>query len=110
MRGRFGKWLVGGPPLLYLLVFFAAPSLIMVLASFRSPGEFGGLAPLQDADGNLDLTVESYTRFFTEPLYWQIFLKSFWYAIATTLICLVLAYPLASLIARSNRKHRDLLL
>ena len=105
-----GKWLVGGPPLLYLLVFFAAPALIMVLASFRTPGEFGGLAPLRDADGNLDLTLESYTRFLTEPLYWQIFLKSFWYAIATTLICLVLAYPLASLIARSDRKHRDLLL
>ena len=110
MRARVSKWLVGGPPLLYLLVFFAAPALIMVLASFRTPGEFGGLAPLRDAEGNLDLTLESYTRFFTEPLYWQIFLKSFWYAIATTLICLVLAYPLASLIARSNRKHRDLLL
>ena len=106
----WGKWLVSGPPLLYLLVFFAAPSLIMVLASFRTPGEFGGLAPLRDSEGHLDLTVESYTRFFGEPLYWQIFLKSFWYALATTLICLVVAYPLAALIARSSRKHRDLLL
>ena len=105
-----GKWLVGGPPLLYLLVFFATPALIMALASFRTPGEFGGLAPLRDADGRLDLTVESYARFFTEPLYWEIFLKSFWYALATTLVCLVVAYPLASLIARSDRKHRDLML
>ena len=107
---RLGKWLVSGPPLLYLLVFFAAPTLIMVLASFRTPGEFGGLAPLRDAEVNIDLTVESYTRFFGEPLYWQIFLKSFWYALATTLICLVLAYPLAALIARSPRKYRDFLL
>jgi spermidine/putrescine transport system permease protein len=111
MKGTgIGKWLVGGPPLLYLLVFFAAPSLIMVLASFRPPGEFGGLAPLRDAQGHLDLTLESYARFFTEPLYWEIFQKSFWYALATTLICLVLAYPLASLIARSDRRHRDLML
>jgi spermidine/putrescine transport system permease protein len=111
MKGTgIGKWLVGGPPLLYLLVFFAAPSLIMVLASFRSPGEFGGLAPLRDAQGHLDLTLESYARFFTEPLYWEIFQKSLWYALATTLICLVLAYPLASLIARSDRRHRDLML
>jgi spermidine/putrescine transport system permease protein len=107
---RWGKWLVSGPPLLYLLVFFAAPSLIMVLASFRTPGEFGGLAPLRDADGNLDLTVESYVRFFGEPIYWEIFLKSFWSALVTTLVCLVLAYPLAALIARSDRRHRDLLL
>jgi spermidine/putrescine transport system permease protein len=106
---RWGKWLVSGPPLAYLLVFFAVPALIMVLASFRTPGEFGGLAPLVE-DGRLDLNLESYARFFGEPLYAQIFLKSFWYAIATTLICLVMAYPLAALIATSDRRHRDLLL
>jgi spermidine/putrescine transport system permease protein len=107
---RWGKWLVSGPPLLYLLVFFAVPALIMVVASFRTPGEFGGLAPFLDADGHVDLNLESYARFFGEPLYAQIFVKSFWYALATTLICLVLAYPLAVLIAKSDRRHRDLLL
>ena len=106
---RLGKWLVSGPPLVYLLVFFAVPALIMVLASFRTPGEFGGLAPLYE-DGHLDLNLESYARFFGEPLYAQIFLKSFWYALATTLICLVLAYPLAALIAKSDKRHRDLML
>ena len=30
--GRAGRWLVIGPPLVYLLVFFAAPTLLMVLA------------------------------------------------------------------------------
>jgi spermidine/putrescine transport system permease protein len=107
---RLGKWLVSGPPLLYLVVFFAAPTLIMVLASFRTPGEFGGLAPLVGEDGRLDLTVESYGRFFTDAIYAAIFVKSFWYALATTLLCLALAYPLAALIAGSPKKHRDLLL
>jgi len=106
---RFGRWLVSGPPILYLIVFFAIPSLIMVLASFRTPGEFGGLAPLIE-EGKLDLNVESYARFFSESVYAQIFLKSFWYALATTLFCLLLAYPLASLIARSSKRYRDLLL
>jgi spermidine/putrescine transport system permease protein len=105
-----GRWLVSGPPLLYLIVFFAAPTLIMVLASFRSPGEFGGLAPLRDESGTLDLNLDSYTRFFTEPIYSEIFVKSVVYALATTLICLLLAYPLATLIARSSKKYRDLLL
>jgi len=109
-ESRWGKWLVSGPPLLYLLVFFAMPALIMVLASFRTPGEFGGLAPLRDENGQLDLNLESYARFFGDALYAQIFLKSFWYALLTTLICLLLAYPLAALIAKSDRKHRDLLL
>ena len=108
-RARLGRWLVSGPPVLYLLVFFAAPALIMVLASFRTPGDFGGLAPLID-NGRLDLNLDSYARFFTESVYAQIFVKSVWYALLTTLFCLLLAYPLAALIARSGKKHRDLLL
>ena len=108
-RARLGRWLVSGPPVLYLLVFFAAPALIMVLASFRTPGDFGGLAPLIE-NGRLDLNLDSYTRFFTESVYAQIFVKSVWYALLTTVFCLLLAYPLAALIARSAKKHRDLLL
>jgi spermidine/putrescine transport system permease protein len=108
-RERFGKWLVSAPPLVYLLIFFAVPTLIMVLASFRTPGEFGGLAPLVE-DGKIDLNLDSYTRFFTESVYAQIFVKSVWYALLTTIFCLLLAYPLAAVIARSPRKYRDLLL
>ena len=107
--GRLGRWLVSGPPVLYLTLFFAIPSLIMVLASFRTPGEFGGLAPLYE-DGKLDLNLESYARFFSETVYAQIFLKSVVYALLTTFFCLTLAYPLAALIARSSRRYRDLLL
>jgi spermidine/putrescine transport system permease protein len=104
-----GKWLVVGPPLLYLLVFFAIPSLIMVLASFRTPGEFGGLAPLVE-EGRLDLNLDSYARFFSESIYAEIFLKSMWYALLTTLFCLALAYPLAALVAKSQKRYRELLL
>jgi spermidine/putrescine transport system permease protein len=109
---RLARWLVSGPPLVYLLVFFAIPSLIMVVASFRFPGDFGGLAPLfyRDESGtHLDVTLESYTRFFSDVLYLQLFLKSFGYAALTTLLCLVIAYPLAMLIARSPKRQRDLL-
>jgi spermidine/putrescine transport system permease protein len=106
---RAGKWIVSGPPLIYLLVFFAIPGLIMVLASFRPPGEFGGLAPLLE-DGRLNLNVESYARFFEDTLYAQIFLKSVVYALVTTLFCLLLAYPLATLIAKSPPQHRNLML
>jgi len=108
--GRWNRWLVSGPPLVYLIVFFAVPTLIMVLASFRTPGEFGGLAPLRDESGALDLNLESYTRFFTEPVYFEVFLKSVVYALVTTFCCLLLAYPLATLIARSAQRYRDLLL
>jgi spermidine/putrescine transport system permease protein len=114
VRGRrLTKWLIGGPPLLYLVVFFAIPTLIMVGASLRYPGDFGGLAPLveigEDGERLLNLTLENYQRFFSDALYTQLFLKSLWYALITTFACLVLAYPLALLIARSPKRHRDLL-
>ncbi|MEO8004388.1 MAG: ABC transporter permease [Betaproteobacteria bacterium] len=109
-QNRVHKWLIGGPPLAYLLVFFAIPVLIMVLASFRNSGDFGGLAPLiSEETGKLDLTIEGYTRFFSDFLYTQLFLKSFAYAAITTVICLVIAYPLSLLIARSPKRHRDFL-
>lgn len=109
-ESRWGKWAVAGPPLLYLVVFFAVPTLIMVAASFRSPGEFGGLAPFVGDDGRLDLTLESYVRLAEDTVYLEVFLKSVVYALVTTLACLVLAYPLAALIAQSPKKYRDLML
>jgi spermidine/putrescine transport system permease protein len=109
--GRFTKWLVSGPPFIFLLLFFVAPSLIMVLASFRYPGEFGGLAPLAAVDPNTlqGVTLETYRFFFSDIIYSYVFLKSFLVALATTLICLLLAYPLSLLIARSPKKSRDLM-
>ncbi|MFZ5555632.1 MAG: ABC transporter permease [Pseudomonadota bacterium] len=107
---RGTRWLVTAPPFLFLLAFFLVPALIMVVASFRVPGEFGGLAPLLPAPGvEGGLTAENYGVFFGDWIYFQIFLKSFLVAGVTTLVCLVMAYPLALLIARSPRRHRDLM-
>ncbi|WP_353157095.1 ABC transporter permease [Herminiimonas fonticola] len=103
------RWLISGPPLLYLIFFFAVPTLIMAFAAFRYPGDYGGLAPLFDDSGALDLTLESFTPFFSDFVYTAIFLKSLLFAIITTLVCLLMAYPLALLIARSPKKWRNLL-
>ncbi len=47
--------------------------------------------------------------FFGDWIYAAIFAKSFAVAALTTLICLLMAYPVALLIARSPKKHRDLM-
>lgn len=98
--------------MVYLGLFFAIPALIMVIASFRFPGELGGLAPLfgtGDPDELSGLTLENYQRFFTDGIYAELFAKSFAYAALTTLLCLLLAYPLALTIARSARRYREVL-
>jgi spermidine/putrescine transport system permease protein len=106
------KWLISAPPLAYLLLFFAIPALIMLVASFRQPGQFGGLAPLlsgpQGAE-QVNLTFDNYVRFFGTSLYAELFLKSLVYALITTVICLLMAYPLALLIARSPKGQSELL-
>ncbi len=116
-RQNLVKWLISLPPMLFLLVFFVAPSLIMIVTSFRFPGEFGGLAPLSASDlaagapsDLYGLTLETYLFFWGDTLYAEIFLKSFLVAAVTTLICLLLAYPLALLIARSDKRHRNLMI
>lgn len=101
------------PPMAYLLIFFAIPTLIMLFASFRYAGEYGGLAPwysVEDGGLTLDLTLENWQRLFETDIYLRLFVKSIGYALFTTLLCLLLGYPLALMIARSPRKHRDLLL
>ncbi|WP_246590959.1 ABC transporter permease [Georgfuchsia toluolica] len=110
-NARLTAWLIGGPPWLYLLLLFAMPTLIMVAASFAWPGPEGGLSPLwiRDAGGiRFDLTWDNYTDLVT-PIYGFLILKSFGYAVAVTLLCLVLAYPLALTIARSPKRWRNTL-
>jgi len=109
---RLYKALISGPPLAYLLIFFAIPTLIMVVASFRHPGKYGGLAPLlihEDGGTRLNLTADNYERFFSTFIYTQLFFESLLFALITTVVCLLIAYPLALLIARSPKRHRDLL-
>lgn len=131
MKKNVTKWLIGLPPLVYLIVFFAIPTLIMVLASIRYPGEYGGLFPfwhseceslpsgLEQCRTVLDiswsnwsdyLTIEPFQRFFGDRIWLQTFFKSIVYAGITALICLLMAYPLAWTIARAPKKRADLLL
>ncbi|GAB3382745.1 ABC transporter permease [Spongiibacter taiwanensis] len=110
---RWSKALISLPPAAYLILFFAVPSLMMLLASFRYTGEYGGLAPwyyIEDGGITLDLTLENWARLFESTIYLNLLVKSLTYALATTLICVLMAYPVALMIAGAHKRHRDLLL
>ena len=96
--GRLTKWLVSTPPFAFLIFFFLLPALIMVVASFRFPGEYGALAPMFGSGGageETGLTLENYGYFFGDRVYAQIFLKSFGVAALATALILVVTQPLA---------------
>ena len=93
-------WTLLAPGVLWLVVFFLVPILIMLGYSVMPRGLF---TPVKAG-----FTLEHYQRFF-DPLYLQILWRTFAWSLGATVICLVMGYPVAYLIARSG-KWRNLLM
>ena len=93
-------WALMAPAVLWLLLFFLVPVLLLAAYSFMPRGTYGGVEP--------GLTFEHYRRFF-DPLYLSILRRTVVVSLACTAICLLLGYPVAYVIARS-RRWRNLLL
>ena len=55
-------------------------------------------------------TLEHYIRFFTDPDFLLILWRSLWIAVKTTVICLLLGYPIAYFIAGSGEKLQNILI
>src|SRR3954470_15731461 len=94
-------WTLLGPGMFWLISFFVVPLLIMLAYSFMPRGIYGGV--------ERGFTLEHYARFF-DPLYLEILQRTFLWSLACTVMCLVLGYPVAYLIARSGRWRHLLLL
>lgn len=93
--------LLAGPGGLWLLLFFLLPITIVFAYSFAHRGPYGTVT--------WAFTVENYTRLF-DWLYIRVFLVSVWLALLSTIICLLIGYPFAYVIARAPRRWRNALL
>ena len=91
------------PAYAYLILFFAAPLVIVAVYSFATRPPSGGVPDL--ARWNLD----AYAKL-AEPLVRTIVWRSFWYAALTTVLCLALGYPFALYLVTRPRRYRNLLL
>lgn len=58
----------------------------------------------------LHFTVDNFTRFFTDPDFLSILWKSLQIALVTTILCILIGYPVAYCIARSNKRQYLILL
>lgn len=88
------------PSLFWLLVFFLLPLLLVFGISFGQRGTYGGI--------EWNLTLENYVRFF-DPLYLRIFGRTILVALTTTILCLLIGYPLAYFIATRPPRWRNTL-
>ncbi len=93
-------WLLLAIPAAFLLIFFMAPLVIVFVYSFLERGKYGGVEWV--------FTLENLRRVF-DPLYFKTFVRSFYIAIITTLVTLILGYPLAYYIANSPPNRRNAL-
>jgi spermidine/putrescine transport system permease protein len=88
------------PTWLMLGVFFVLPLVIMLCVSFGQRGTYGGLKPIEDwwryiFSGDF---FSNYARSF-DALYLNIYWRSMWMAVLTTVLCLLVSYPVAYYIA-----------
>lgn len=54
----------------------------------------------RDRDTEFHLTLVNYTRFFTDSLYWKVYLRTALYSIATTFFTLLMMFPVAFYLAK----------
>ena len=80
---RSGKYVIA-PPVLWLLIFFVVPLLIVVAVSFASRTAYGQVV--------FQWTWGNYVRLF-DGLYISIFGKTLFFAVVTTVCTILLGYP-----------------
>ena len=118
-----GRRFVISVPLVWLLVFFALPFLILLRISVTDMG--GGIdpfAPLLDTSAGSwqwRLKWENYSSIFKnvdssgkfgDTIYMAAYWTSLRYALFTTLLCLFIGYPFAYFMARATPRYRPVLL
>ncbi|UJF18122.1 spermidine/putrescine ABC transporter permease PotB [Vibrio sp. SS-MA-C1-2] len=85
----------------WLICFVFIPNLMIIGTSFLTRDD----AKLID----LTLTLDNYLRLF-DPLYAKVVWHSFYMATVATLLCLIIGYPFAFIVARMKAKWRPIML
>jgi putative spermidine/putrescine transport system permease protein len=90
------------PATLLLTVMFVLPLLLFVRFSFNQfvPGEFMKTA----------WTLENYIKFLTDPFYLKVLLRTIIISVTSTVLTLMLAFPVAYFLARLRKRWKSLLI
>ena len=86
------------PYVLWSAIFIVIPLLLIVFFSFTSKVE-----------GRFVFSFENFQRLF-EPIYFTVFIRSIWLAVLSTVLCLILGYPIAYIISKLPIKRRNMLI
>jgi putrescine transport system permease protein len=110
-----GRALVVAVPWLWLFLFFLAPFALVLKIAFAEA--ILAMPPytalVQWIDGHvvaLKLDVENFMFLFEDDLYWRAYVYSVKVAFVSTMLCLLIGYPMAYGIARARPDRRNLYL
>jgi putrescine transport system permease protein len=112
---HFGRPVATAVPMLWLLLFFLVPFLIVLKISFSEvlmamPPYAPMIEWTRDRMLAIKLHLANYHFLFTDALYLDSFLYSLKVALVSTFFCLLLGYPMALGIARAESTRRSVLL
>ena len=118
--GGWRRWLPGvragviGVPYLWLLLFFAIPFLIVLKISFSrlaiAMPPYTPILEYVDKALTVRLNLGNYVALFTDSQYVLAYLSSIKIAAVSTLLCLLIGYPMAYFIARMKPSTRNIAL
>jgi putative spermidine/putrescine transport system permease protein len=93
---------LAGPATVYVAVGLLVPLAILFRYSLNQfvPGKF-----MVDA-----LTAENYVKFFTDIYYTAVLTRTVRVALMTTVVCLLMGFPLAYVLARTQTRYKNLLI
>ncbi|MDP2697082.1 ABC transporter permease subunit [Thalassospira sp.] len=111
---RNGRYLVIGIPFFWLMLFFLVPFLIVLKISFATAEyaqpPYSALFQWVDQGINIALNFGNYLFLLSDSLYVTAYLNSIRIAAISTVITLLIGYPMAYYIARSSGTVRSVLL
>ena len=112
INGRWGRSVVIGIPMTFLLAVFLLPFMVVFKISVSEMDTvfFKDIWTWSDELITLKIKIGNYIGLAKDSLYIQTYLSSIKFAAATTLICLLIAYPFAYFMARSPADRRPALL
>lgn len=96
MGGVFSRKQLGIPYGIFLILFIAAPLLVLFYYAFTN--------------GSGQFTLGNLSGFFTDPNTLGTLVYSLVLAVVVTIVCLLVAYPVAYILAQSNLKRKSVIL
>ena len=89
------------PYIIWLFFLVVLPMLLILLYAFTVPG---------NEVASIQFSLENFVRFFTEPTFLDVLGRSLLVAVITTVLCILLGYPVAYIISKMKGNHGMILI